>query len=486
MSTTEAQTSSGFRIETSTLQDLMRGVIAVNGDQVSLLDQDGNAIKTLSIKESRNWILTRYNWTGMVKLSQVISAQTELISYSSPLHLMGTTADDLILLPGEVIAYLIYLQYEFALCNGKNLESYADGKPGNGTLKDLFGHQGGRIKFMDQGARVQEEILDLEIDIFNQTVLKQQSEAVYQEVRRLVLLRNGLFSDEDRITNVVGFRNWKDSNFSNSRGQRIRMNDHFMVLYRSGGKKQVFLAKGTTDPGQTKTDGHLLSDQTITLTPGWHQCFQAAGRTGNVLRQQNESGSITFVADTGMNFHKANSNHRLRAYSHYSLMKTDSKAQVHTNVLGSDQEKTIYGFIARLQRKLIGLGRKWGDLTVEQQDQVMEILEGFKASLSGYDFYQGFTVSGRSVGIDQYYEMVEGWIQSSDWSYDPHSGHVTQAFSDGCQVFENTGAYSCFMWEWQQFAFSTDQALQSSQTRWYYNLLDVSTLNLPSDTPTVQ
>lgn len=480
MNSSKETPKTGFQIDSPTLADLMKGIVAVEGDAIALLAPEGKILKRISIDSSRKWILSRYNWTGIILLCRLLADQTELISFSPPSALQGTSADDLVLLPDEIIAYLIYLQYNHVLCNQGETVNYVDGKPGNGTLFDLFGYKEGRISFMVQTKLAETDPILLKLDIFDPKVREAFPDLVYDEIRKVVRRRNGLFSDEDRITNVVGIRYWDDSNFSNDRGARIRLNDHFFVLYQEGGEKKVFHTRGTTDPGQVKTDGHLHSDQTMTLTPGWHQSFQAAGRTGNVLRQQNENGEITFREDTGMNFHKANSIHRLRAYNHYSRMRTKSKAQVHTNVIHSGQEKEIYFYISKLQRTLIGMGRKWADLSIEQQDEVHEIFQQFKTALTGYKFHQGYARSGYSVGEKEYCEMVEGWIQSSDWSYDPNSGNVTQAFSDGCQVFENTGDYARFMWSWQQFAFGTENG-KTRQERWYYNLLDSSSLQLDQD-----
>lgn len=310
----------------NTLENIARPIVTIptdHGDapfqldlqasqlRVTLRATDGKTRqKMIDLNAARQFIVSRYNWNGIVKLLTKVyqkAGDTYLVST----NLTGTTHDDAIIIPQEAIAHIVRLQLT-ALTKNKKVKSNqldriladnkigVDGKPGRNFLK-LVLKVNQLEKFLDESLNKRMKRIDDE-SIINIPKSIDQPESIYKFCRDIVLVKNGLWSDQVGVNNIVGFRRIMDQK------SRTGFNDTIAVCWLDqDGLPQVELHIATTEPGNRLTKNQL-APQTITVYPGNHRDRQPAGRTHNGLKRM-KNGTLKWSGgDTTMNFHQGKNN----------------------------------------------------------------------------------------------------------------------------------------------------------------------------------
>ncbi|MEM6966152.1 MAG: hypothetical protein AAF573_15410, partial [Bacteroidota bacterium] len=281
-------------------------------DQVVLLDgkieinlNGGNKSKkkVIDTTASRAYILNNYNWSGIVKLMR-FAFENNKNEYPLPNHLTGTTADDEVIIPDLGIQYIIQLQLDHQLKltppTSRNLDAIlkkVDGKPGPGFLSQIVG--------VVQAVFLNENNNRSFIYIFTKTKISIPSisdseDILYDFFRKIVHARNGLWSDNQGVVNIVGLRRVLDKMAGTA------YNDGIAVCWldHQSGAKKVELSIATTEPGN-RFRNRQVTPQTLTMVPGYHKGRQPAGRTRDVLIQSGNNGRFKFEkGDTTFNFHQ--------------------------------------------------------------------------------------------------------------------------------------------------------------------------------------
>ena len=278
--------------------------IKKNGDKfiVKLTLNGKSSEKKIAIKDCRKYIVDNYNWNGIVKLMQYVYKKNKQ-EYRQTSNLKGLKEDDLIIIPDEGIEYVINTQIAHNLeknkTNKKSLNAILksiDGKPGLGFINNILKKK--RTNFFNE---VKNDSL---INIFDNNKITIPSiddpeDVLYDFFRNIVFVRNGLWSDNQGVVNVVGLRRVID------RMSKTQYNDGIAVCWLDeDGDKKVELSIATTEPGN-RARFRQLTPQTITLVAGYHNIRQTAGRTRNAVKQAANKGKLTWSkGDTTMNFHQ--------------------------------------------------------------------------------------------------------------------------------------------------------------------------------------
>jgi len=231
-------------------------------------------------------------------------------SYPAAHTLSGTPADNQLIIPDQGIAYIVRLQVEHLIQkHGLKANTLSrilndnqvgvDGKPGGRFIKDIVGKASSNA-FMDE--RPNKRMKDLEGNSIDIPHSQDGEDVLYAFFRKMTLTRNGLWSDQLGVCNVIGLRRKVDqrtaTQFNDILAQCWTEQENGQVV------KRVKLNIATTEPGNLKVRRQLIP-QTMTLVPGYHQNRQPAGRTHNALKQsQNLGGLVWSPGDTTMNFHQ--------------------------------------------------------------------------------------------------------------------------------------------------------------------------------------
>ncbi len=512
----------------------------VDGNKLKLYN-DGTEIKEISLSSSRNYIKDNYNWSGIVMLMKAIAQETSNFAYSVPSDLKGNNDDDIKIIPNDALKYISLLQLNYNLDNNAN-ESL-DGKPGNNFITNIISGDGETDSFDSKADFINQDSDNLTKVDFAESLENFSSSSnkkdMYDELKDLVGARNGLWSEEDRIVNIIAIK--KEEGSRNTAETKIITNDYFFIAYKDGDSYEVKKFIGTADPGKA-ANGMVMPNQTITLKPGYHQGYQPGGRTSNILRKNKNSTDFSFEKNSSMNHHKANSKHGLyyrnsdnndikpykvegqtgngwlykdgdnfkkisdgttvfeleeevTSNKKYKVKKNSDSETTYTLIKGSkpklmidsdnlgDNDLEMYKKLTEMQRTMINHGKKYDDLTSEEKtvidgliDDIVELMDKSKIS------YKNEAGENKTLDLD-YKTQLKRYVKDNSWSSDistTTSSTVSSAFSEGCHVFPSSKDYYEYLDSWQQFAFSTDEDKKTNQNRWYYTIVDINTLNITS------
>jgi len=289
--------STGNRIGTNNQVEIVGESIVIKLSKNGQVKQ-----KSISIKDSRQYIIDNYNWNGIVKLMHFVYKKNQ-DKYISPTNLKGLSSDDLLIVPDKGIRYVVAQQLKHQLkktpLKNNSLNAILksiDGKPGSNFINGVIGK--GRSVFFNENKNKSF------VDIFSNNKItipsvKDSQNKLYSFFRSIIHARNGLWSDNQGVVNVVGLRRVMNKMAS------TRYNDGIVVCWKdSNGQPHVELNIATTEPGN-RFRRRQLTPQTMTLVAGYHNLRQPAGRTRNALKQSANAGKVTWCkGDTTMNFHQ--------------------------------------------------------------------------------------------------------------------------------------------------------------------------------------
>ncbi len=295
--------------------------ISLTPDNVVIeLSLNSTSKKTVnrSLEASRAYILSNYNWNGVIKLMRFVYKQhTE--SYLVPDQLNGDEADNKLILPDLGIAYLISLQLIDALkgttsaSNSSLILKKADGKPGKFFFKSIIKKE--KLPFLNEANNKAQKDPDT-----NQKLIPPSSDAspaeFYQYFKKIVKLRNGIWSNKKGFVNLIGLRRVVVKKRASDAGY----NDTIACCWLDKqGNPQCELNIATTEPGNRQRSRQLFP-QTMTMVPGYHNLRQPAGRTRNALKEGsnvainrgrgNDRELQWCPGDTTMNFHQGGNTFR--------------------------------------------------------------------------------------------------------------------------------------------------------------------------------
>lgn len=272
---------------------------------VKLSHSGATAQKKISIEKSRTYIVNNYNWNGIVKLLHFAAKQNKE-TYLPPTNLKGLEEDNLLIVPNNAIKNIIKVQLTRQLKktppSSRNLNAILksiDGLPGRGFINNIIKKK--RVEFFNETSNKSFK------DIFSNNKITipwvdDKEDVLYGFFRNIVHIRNGLWSDNQGIVNVIGLRRVLN------KMSKTQYNDGIAVCWKTkNGKKKVELTLATTEPGN-RFRYRQLTSQTVTLVAGYHNTRQPAGRTRNAIKQSANAGSLSWCeGDTTMNFHQGGS-----------------------------------------------------------------------------------------------------------------------------------------------------------------------------------
>lgn len=267
----------------------------------------------------REYLIKNYNWNGIVNMMHALEEKSDrLETYTRPTTLKGIPADDdVLIIPDEAIEAIIYEQAKYAI-ETTFVEAPQDNI--NDILKDVNGQP------LDDFA---ENILSTTYDDFLKEVdntemsyegttvampnLKTVSEAdLYDFLKGITLARNGLWLEDDGLTNLVSIRR----EIVTASNQDTGFNDSLLLAWKEGGVKKSSKYIATTEPGRLNTERGKLLPQSTTLFLGLHKFGTSkiqipAGRTINNYRKKaNSDGNEFSPDDDGINIHYASVSQR--------------------------------------------------------------------------------------------------------------------------------------------------------------------------------
>ena len=263
--------------------------------------------KKISISKARSFITKSYNWNAIVKLMQWVYKKKK-DTYVSPTNLKGLEDDDALIIPDLAIRYLVELQLAFKLKNTtlstrniKGILKSVDGLLGTGFFRDILKKD--KLEYWNEMNNKSLKDISTNTKIAIPSI-DDDERILYDFFRSVVHARNGLWSDNQGVVNIVGLRRALD------RKSSTRYNDGIAVSWiDESGAKRVELNIATTEAGN-RFSSRQLSPQTTTMVAGYHFLRQPAGRTRKLLIQKANSDakklkSYTWSgADSGMNFHQ--------------------------------------------------------------------------------------------------------------------------------------------------------------------------------------
>ncbi|MFT6500408.1 MAG: hypothetical protein ACJASQ_000517 [Crocinitomicaceae bacterium] len=303
-----------------TNEDYVVSVLENNKIQIVLGNEAASSSNSKTtgktINEIRQWILDRYNWNGIVKLMKSVSTEIDDFTYQVPSNLEGNTSDDSRILPDAAIIAIIKAQLN------KQIES--QGSPTAANYSAILNNigigssttsSGFVTSFTDETSEftLMDESSNDNSTLSNGTQLvvpnfeTAAEEEVYNYAKALVGLKNGLWSNNTGVVNLVGLRRVLETTSA-------KFNDSIVVCWKSTE------ANGTTIKHAavyvaTSEQGHLTVDrgmvpQTLQMNLGYHWGRQPGGRSNHLLIKS-ASGTYDFdkkSSTAGMNFHNGGSN----------------------------------------------------------------------------------------------------------------------------------------------------------------------------------
>jgi len=302
---------------------------------------------------TRDYILSRYNWNAIMKMMGFIYEKHNEV-FELPEDLSGTEEDNKHLIPNRAIAFVLSLQLE-AICkrpkpNGSNLDAIlhkADGKPGPSFCRSILKKE--RLVFLNETFNKTQKD-----PVSGEKLIPPSSGAApsdfYHFFKKIVEIRNGIWSSKPGVVNLIGLRRVLRQNRSTDAGY----NDTIASCWLDDqGLPQCELNIATTEPGN-RVSSRELFPQTMTMVVGYHNMRQPGGRTRNALKEGsnqainsgrgNDLKPTWNPGDTTMNFHQGGNNFL------YPLLHPNLKGKKATNDrkiwlsyfgLNSDMQKGI-------------------------------------------------------------------------------------------------------------------------------------------------
>ncbi len=272
--------------------------------------------KKISIESSRKFISNFYNWSGIVKLMNFVYKKNR-DTYVRPSNLQGLNEDNLLIIPDDGVRYVIQQQLAHQkkktpprASNLKNILKAVDGKPGNGFLTQII--KKSKIEFTNEINN--KSLKDENNNKITIPSLKDGEAILYDFFRKVVIARNGLWSDNQGVTNLIGLRRNLD------RMMATEYNDSLVTCWKDeAGNPHVEINIATTEPGN-KNRHRTVAPQTLSTLFGFHHGRQPAGRTRNLLVRSARNGKYKWEIDKGFNFHQGGNtfifpkNHWLTTY----------------------------------------------------------------------------------------------------------------------------------------------------------------------------
>ncbi len=297
------ETSAQQETETTYTKGDYSGSFSTN-DADKLIIKKGEDIKsngTISVSSVRNKLVgddeAQYTLNAVVKIAKYVGNNITGISYSIPTDLSGTTTDNIKILPDDIVLGIALLQ--------ANAEISIDGMPGPIFIKDVMNELSDET---DSGKRKRQFMHEIDNDqsttiggeAINIPDFTSDEATLYDFFRNMTLARNGLWSDNENITNLTGLRRKLETTSP-------QWNDTIAVTWITKTNNEITkhakIFAGTTEPGNLGTDKQLLP-QTILFKLGYHKSRQPALR-GHRTLSQTANDSLLFNAkdERGLNAH---------------------------------------------------------------------------------------------------------------------------------------------------------------------------------------
>jgi len=256
--------------------------------------------KSILIESSRTFISNYYNWNGIVKLMNFVYEKNG-DTYNRPSNLKGTDEDNLLIIPEDGVRYVIQQQLAAKkkkmppnASNLKTVLNAVDGKPGKGFLSNIIK----KSKIIFTNELDNKSLKDGNNNKITIPSLKDGEANLYEFFRKIVIARNGLWSDNQGVTNLVGLRRNLD------RMMATEYNDSLAACWKDeSGKLRVEINIATTEPGN-KNRHRTVAPQTLSALFGFHHGRQPSGRTRNLLVRSARNGNYKWEVDKGFNFHQ--------------------------------------------------------------------------------------------------------------------------------------------------------------------------------------
>ena len=257
--------------------------------------------KKILIEASRKYIFDNYNWNGIVKLMK-FAYEKNGDKYICPHQLAGTNDDNSRIITDDGILYIIQLQLKRKKKimppkrnNLLKILKSVDGKPGLGFLGNII--KKSREIFYNE--KDNKSLKDANNNTIAIPSMKDKEGTLYDFFRKIVIARNGLWSDNQGVTNLIGLRRNIDRRSSTA------YNDSLVACWKDqAGNSRVEINIATTEPGY-KNRYRQIAPQTISAVFGFHHGRQPSGRTRKVIAQNAGNGSYVWEkADKGFNFHQ--------------------------------------------------------------------------------------------------------------------------------------------------------------------------------------
>ncbi len=233
---------------------------------------------------------------------------------------------------------------------------------------------------------------------------------IYDFLRNLALSRNGLWSDEDYITNLVAIRREMVTSSTEDTG----FNDTLLLSWKENNEKKVVQYIATTEPGKLNTANGKLLPQTTTLFLWLHKFGNykvqiPALRTINIYRKKQGSQEHVFSnSDDGINIHQAPIAGRVPK----GLPTSQTSYGIHTNFGNTgytEQELEAYLTAVRVYRIL----SDWGAGRVDSSISCYHNLENHTKTFTLSEII-GTTDTTREVEIKEG-ENIKKTLKLSDY-----------------------------------------------------------------------
>lgn len=261
----------------------------IEGEKTKELNKSYDAI--------RKDIASKYNWNAIVGMMKFCAQNDSDFTYKIPTNLSGTEQDNKLIMPDAGMMSIVKLQLENALTNAKDgtkVLKKVDAEPGNYFATKIMSESSKEALMNEEDNHHMKDEHGQQIQAPNMNASPQ---VLYKSLRALVHARNGLWSDQANITNMVGIRRKLDKDVT-------KYNDSLIVCWIDvKGTKHAKVYAATTEPGEISNHRQMTA-QTLTMEPGYHSSRQPAGRTSQFLaRNKNNSETLKFSGDSGFNFH---------------------------------------------------------------------------------------------------------------------------------------------------------------------------------------
>lgn len=357
--------------------------------------------ETHQTTDIRAFLIKNFNWNGIVNMMHLLEEKSDrLETYTRPTNLKGTAEDDdILIIPDEAIEAIIYEQAKYAIetkyaddPDGKIKEilKYVDGKPKKGFAEDVL-----TTTYEDLLKEDDNSSMEYDGKSFTMPNLKTVSEAdLYDFLRSLALSRNGLWSDESKVTNSISIR--RDLQTTDS-----KYNDTLFLAWKEGSSKKALQYIGSTEPGNL-TDGQL-EPQTTNMVLGFHDTSNAtpSGRTRNAYRKKIGSNGLVFQSgDTTMNVH----------YGHHGIYKDGFPKDVEEYGLKKNDDGSNYNenelkaYIILVE--ILKILSNWGDGKSKKNTSAYKKLE---AVVNNYEMSSliGDSDENKKIEIKQFNKVID-------------------------------------------------------------------------------